>query len=307
MISNEEFVRQSLELNLFFLRIMKEHAAFIEAGFTARDQNLAAQADQLKTALENLLSETVNLSNGLISPEVVASGELVTQYTLNAEKMTSFYTGIPINTNITLREMGLRAEQQPVQSMVSRVANLNSRVIQAMQQLVNFKNYLIENILACRLFHFNYSSMLEHLRNEALHYLEMLMNLQNRMEIHLFRNAAEQEAFWNDIMKEHAEFIRGLLDPKEEDLIQTANMFAEEFAQLENAARMVEQNLNSVAGVTEESLEATREIRDFKAQATQGGLACQIKSLILPLLSDHVLREANHYLRLLRMFEMAGE
>ena len=27
---------------------------------------------------------------------------------------------------------------------------------------------------------------------------------------------------------------------------------------------------------------------------------CKIKSLILPLLADHVLREANHYLRILK-------
>jgi hypothetical protein len=55
--------------------------------------------------------------------------------------------------------------------------------------------------------------------------------------------------------------------------------------------------------VTEESLRATRQIRDFKQQGTQGLIDCKIKSTIIPLLGDHVLREANHYLRLLKMFE----
>jgi hypothetical protein len=54
--------------------------------------------------------------------------------------------------------------------------------------------------------------------------------------------------------------------------------------------------------VTNDSLKATKDIRDFKAQGTQGILECKIKSIILPLLGDHTLREANHYLRLLKMF-----
>ena len=42
---------------------------------------------------------------------------------------------------------------------------------------------------------------------------------------------------------------------------------------------------------------------DFKKAATKGILGCEIKSIILPLLSDHVLREANHYLRILEAYE----
>lgn len=40
-------------------------------------------------------------------------------------------------------------------------------------------------------------------------------------------------------------------------------------------------------------------LRDFKEEATKGILGCKIKSVILPLLADHVVREANHYIRLL--------
>lgn len=55
--------------------------------------------------------------------------------------------------------------------------------------------------------------------------------------------------------------------------------------------------------VTEESLKATEAIRDFKAQGTEELIECKIKSIIIPLLGDHTLREANHYLRLLKIFE----
>ena len=43
----------------------------------------------------------------------------------------------------------------------------------------------------------------------------------------------------------------------------------------------------------------TQKFRDFKQAGVEGIEICKIKSIILPLLADHVLREANHYLRLL--------
>jgi hypothetical protein len=57
--------------------------------------------------------------------------------------------------------------------------------------------------------------------------------------------------------------------------------------------------------VTRESKEATTRIRDFKEQGTIGLLACRIRSIIIPLLGDHVLREANYYLNLLKRFKQA--
>lgn len=47
------------------------------------------------------------------------------------------------------------------------------------------------------------------------------------------------------------------------------------------------------------SLEETRKLQEFKTAGTKGILECQISSIILPLLADHVLREANHYIRIL--------
>ena len=113
------------------------------------------------------------------------------------------------------------------------------------------------------------------------------------LEIHLF---------FARIMAEHSKFIRGLLDPTENKLINKANDFGNEFDQLTAEAKVAMDKTIPLTKVTEDSLKATTAIRDFKAQGTQGLIECKIKSTILPLLGDHTLREANHYLRLLKMF-----
>ncbi|WP_434084693.1 DUF2935 domain-containing protein [Lacrimispora xylanisolvens] len=46
-------------------------------------------------------------------------------------------------------------------------------------------------------------------------------------------------------------------------------------------------------------MQKTKEYRDFKEAGTKGINECKIRSIILPLLADHVLRESNHYIRLL--------
>lgn len=51
--------------------------------------------------------------------------------------------------------------------------------------------------------------------------------------------------------------------------------------------------------LTARSLQTTKQYQQFKTVGTKGITGCEIRSIILPLLADHVLREANHYLRIL--------
>ena len=90
-------------------------------------------------------------------------------------------------------------------------------------------------------------------------------------------------------------FIRGLLDPTEEDLINTADSFAKDYSNLLSACNSAQRRTLQTS-----SLDETLKFRDFKMVGTKGIEECKIRSVILPLLADHVLREANHYIRLLQ-------
>ena len=107
MLSREEYVRLSLELNLFFLRIVKEHNIFAAASLPPKDAPVSTKLLSMNRNLDRLLSMTVSLSKGNISKEVMASGELVTPRTLPAENAVQALTGIPINTSITVAEINL--------------------------------------------------------------------------------------------------------------------------------------------------------------------------------------------------------
>lgn len=303
MLSSEFYIQQSLELNLFFMRIAKEHAFFMESAFGPKDQALAQQAEVLKNEFQTLLAETLCLADGLISPEVLSSGELVTQMTLDSERASTYYSGILLDNDLTRQELSLGSSPNPLNpSLVDQISSLNQRAISATTVLISYKSQLLQNILTCRTFTFNYPLLIDHILREARFYLKMLTTLQNRETVDLKRDIIEQEVFWNRIMAEHAYFIRGLLDPTEEELFETAHRFGKQFDKLNKQAQTMTEQTTILPKLSQQAHQATVGIRDFKKAGTEGLLQCKIKAIAVPLLGDHVVREANHYLRILNTF-----
>ena len=250
-----------------------------------------------------LLQEAVQLSNGVLSPDAIQSGQFYTPFTQNAEKVSQFYTGILLDSSITQREEGAAARQRRASGMPGleqSVYELNQKAISATTALAGFKSKLLADVLSCRLFMNTYPLLIDHILREAVFFNGLLLKLQNKTDIRTEKDLIDQEVFWNRIMAEHAKFIRGLLDPTENTLFDTANMFGHEFDELTAQAKQAQDNPALVPKVTANSLAATQKIKDFKAAGTGGILECKIRSMILPLLGDHVLREANHFIYILQ-------
>jgi hypothetical protein len=304
LLSRLEFIRQSLETHLFFARIMKEHAFFLQISFTPRDSKFAQRAEELSVAFGELLCDVIALSDGVVSTDLLQSGEVITQYTLAAENVTEFYTGVPIAKELTEAAAALGGGNGELnQTLERRVVIINRRALALLNDIIEFKNNVLCNVLECKMFTTSYPLLIEHILREARFYQHLIRRLLRGDEINIQRDAFEQEYFWNQIMAEHSKFIRGLLDPSEDELFKAANDFGNEFDQLTKAAKEAMDMTRPVHHhVTEASLRATKELRDFKAQGTEGILECKVKSIIIPLLGDHTLREANHYLRLLKIF-----
>lgn len=304
MLLEQEYIRHSLELNIFFIRLAKEHAIFAAASLPPRDNPLAYQLVALKNQFEDLLFDGVELADGILGQEALASEELVTDLTLDAETRTQFLTGIPIDKNLTKRELELSAgkKNKNLTVLAREVSELNNRAIGLLKVAVAFKKRLLKNISECKAFSFAYPSMLEHIIEETVFHIKLFERLEKKDGIDSVREVIEQEITWNEIMGDHSKFIRGYLDPSEKKLISTANSFAKEFDDLSQKALSLEANPGLLPEATRKSMEKTAKLRNFKEQGTIGILECSIKSIILPLLSDHVLREANKYMRLLRMF-----
>ena len=70
----QNYIKASLELHIFFARIMKEHALFLQAGFMPISNDYICEAQWYKGEFEKLLFNIVGLSNCMIRPDVLNSG-----------------------------------------------------------------------------------------------------------------------------------------------------------------------------------------------------------------------------------------
>lgn len=327
----ENYAVVSIETHLFFARIMKEHSLFLEAGFPCKDEAWIKKADWFKEQFEALLRDAVNLSEGRISGCITESGELVTEFTIPAERQTERLSGIAIDSGITRKQQELiqgasckmakhterkedcGCKESAVREKAScgcrnngrcgrngewigMIHEINRRALRLLNGLIEFKESILREVADGNLFNANYPLLIRHILREAKLYRATVEELLRNGRISPQR-LGEMESFWNQIMMEHALFIRGLLDPSEEELIDTADGFAADYKELLKQAR--QQDMRAVDELTRKSLEETLKYREFKTAGAEGILDGEIASVILPLLADHVLREANHYIRIL--------
>lgn len=288
MLNDEEFIRLSIENHLFWARIMKEHAIFIESSMPPPQAQLAAQADQFKQQFDRILAESIRLANGIVPGRAIQSGQYFTRYTEASEQATQQLTGIEINSNLTKAEYSIQpsGSYTPAQPTAQNVFSLNQYVLEQINAFAKFKSDLYNMQASCRIFTFLYTSVYEHVFHEAMKYMEILTGLQKREEN--YNNGFE--AFWNQHMSDHAKVMRGWFDPTESEHFNKADSFAKTFD------AMIKKGNASRA----EELAATRGLSEFKANTTQEILECKVKSLMAPLFTDHILREALYYIYLLQ-------
>jgi len=304
MISDEQYVRLSLELNLFFLRIVKEHNVIAGASLPPKYSPILMQIIVVNKKLDALLSKTISLSQGKVSKEAMNSSTFITPFTLSAEKTTSYLTGVPINTSLTAKEinLGYRDYYRELFNITTSVSMLNKAILSLVNFVIKFQTNLLNKILSCKAFSYTYPSNIDHVIREERAYINMLNMLEKRQDQNTTtpQSIINQEIFWNDIMEDHAEFIRGYLDPSEKALFNTANSFVQKFNNIETATNALINNPNNLDTITKDIYVLVTEFRNFKSKATEGLLSCKIKAIMAPLLADHVTREANYYLEILR-------
>ena len=298
------YITLSLETHLFFARIMKEHALFLEAGFPCKNEDWIRKSEFFRQQFEELLLRVVKTGNANIGIDILKSGELLTKFTIPAENTTERLSGISINSRISEMEQQLRAgcSRPENRLLLKTVHQLNQHSIQLLDGFIALKETILSEVHNQNLFTANYPLLIEHILREAQLYRSTITELMQKKHLSS-QNLCEIEDFWNQIMMEHALFIRGLLDPSEAQLTETANRFAMDYQALLIQAK--QQECRALEEQTRQSFTTTLKLRDFKTAGTEGILEGSISSIILPLLADHVLREANHYLRILEQAKRA--
>ena len=293
MMSKEDYIQCSLQYSLFWIRILKEHAIFIEATMPPPGKEYAQQADSYKQQYDQLMEMAINLSNGAIPLSVLESGQFYTKYTEEAERLAQQSTGIKINSDLTRLAYEIspcRPRFTATSQKESDVSNLNQNLLNLTASFVKFQANLLNQRVSCSLFTMMYTADILHILMEAKRYLEILKKLQNRDDSLI----SDYKTFWSQNMADHAKVMRGQFDPTETSYFNTANHFSNTFDTLFKSEHQLD-----AFPTDREILSDAIAISDFKSETTNGLITCKIQAIMLALYTDHLLREANHFIYLM--------
>jgi hypothetical protein len=194
----------------------------------------------------------------------------------------------------------------------STIQQFNTEVHSAVSHIWAFKRKVLGLILTCQLpGQNNFPLLVDHVSREANYFRNRLEEL-NKGKIEPLQDAIiDQNVFFLRIMADHAKFIGHLLDPSERKLVEQARHFSHDFDQLLFQARDLDsmRPQSQTGPLLNQFLDQNRvsvqSLRDFKKTARDLIEQCKIKSIIHPLLADHVFREAERFLEIIDMFEGA--
>ncbi|RFB15223.1 DUF2935 domain-containing protein [Bacillus sp. HNG] len=201
-----------------------------------------------------------------------------------------------------------KAHQTP--NNVTLVRKLNEESIELVHGFRNFKRNLLILIINCKISGFNFPLLVDHIAREAEYFMRTLKKFNQGVLDPIQDAIISENVFWLKIMMEHSRFIASLLDQSERNLVKAALKFGDDFETLLNQARDVESMLYHkqptypiIGKMNKDSENAAHELRDFKQAGLELIKSCQIRNVINPLLADHVVREADHFLYMIHVLE----
>lgn len=190
------------------------------------------------------------------------------------------------------------------------IQRFNVEVHTAATHIWAFKRKVLGLILNCKLPGANnFPLLVDHTSREAFYFRNRLEQLNTGRLDALPDAIINENVFFLRIMADHAKFISHLLDPSERKLVDQAREFSEDFDKLLYQARDLDsmrpqsQTVPILDQFLDQNRVSVKSLRDFKKTARDLIEACKIKSIIHPLLADHVFREAERFLFIIDMFE----
>jgi hypothetical protein len=190
------------------------------------------------------------------------------------------------------------------------IRRFNAEVHVAASQIWAFKRRVLGLIITCQLpGGNNFPLLIDHVSREAFYFGNRLQELNSGRLDPLPDAIINENVFFLRIMADHAKFIAHLLDPSERKLVDQAREFSNDFDQLLSQARDLDsmrpqsQTVPLLEQFLDQNRVSVKSLRDFKKTARELIEACRIKSVIHPLLADHVFREADRFLHIIDAFE----
>ena len=297
MLTEEEFYKESIDTNLYYLRTLRDFCINIELSFYG-DNQYKSRAEFLARRSQDLGREIVTLTNGKVPTKGIDYQIYYTEYTLPIERLTEKLFNINLATDITELQLKLvptdtfEVNDETIRTMTS----MNERAIDIANEFIILAREIREEMTSNNLFSYSYPTMY----NFMIITIELYIGELNRLKEMISKDpiiALDTEYGYNITAYEITSFLRGLIDPNANSYIEVLNNILNEiYPQLLEDYNSLPLSPENQKSLTERSIAVIRRIRLLIRDMLRDLLDAKLYFIIEPLAIDNFYRNINYFL-----------
>ena len=297
MLTEEEFYKESIDANLYYLRTLRDFCINIELSFYG-DNPYKKRAYILARESQDLGREIVTLTNGKVPSKGLNYQIFYTEYTLPIERLTEKLFKLNLGTDITEMQLKLTPTDtfEVNNELITTLTSFNDRATSIANEFINLAREIRDEMTSNNLFSYSYPTMY----NFMIITIELYIGELNRLKERIRKDpiiALDTEYGYNITAYEITSFLRGLIDPNATSYIETLNnILNETYPKLLEDYNNLPLSPENQQNLTERSITIIRRIRLLIRDMLKDLLDAKLYFIIEPLAIDNFYRNINYFL-----------
>ena len=297
MLTEEEFYKESIDANLYYLRTLRDFCINIELSFYG-DNPYKKRAYILARKSQDLGREIVTLTNGKVPSKGLNYQIFYTEYTLPIERLTEKLFKLNLGTDITEMQLKLTPTDtfEVNNELITTLTSFNDRATSIANEFINLAREIRDEMTSNNLFSYSYPTMY----NFMIITIELYIGELNRLKERIRKDpiiALDTEYGYNITAYEITSFLRGLIDPNATSYIETLNnILNETYPKLLEDYNNLPLSPENQQNLTERSITIIRRIRLLIRDMLKDLLDAKLYFIIEPLAIDNFYRNINYFL-----------
>ena len=297
MLTEEEFYKESIDANLYYLRTLRDFCINIELSFYG-DNLYKGRAALLARESQDLGREIVTLTNGKVPSKGLNYQIFYTEYTLPIERLTEKLFNLNLSTNITEMQLKLTPTDtfEVNDELITALTSFNDRATSIASEFINLAREIRDEMTSNNLFSYSYPTMY----NFMIITIELYIGELNRLKERIRKDpiiALDTEYGYNITAYEITSFLRGLIDPNATSYIEVLNNILNEiYPGLLEDYNSLPLSPENQQNLTERSIAVIRRIRLLISNMLRDLLDAKLYFIIEPLAIDNFYRNINYFL-----------
>ena len=297
MLTEEEFYKESIDTNLYYLRTLRDFCINIELSFYG-DNPYKGRAALLSRESQDLGREIVTLTNGKVPSKGLNYQIFYTEYTLPIERLTEKLFNLNLGTDITEMQLKLTPIDtfEVNDELITTLTSFNDRATSLATKFINLAREIRDEMTSNNLFSYSYPTMY----NFMIITIELYIGELNRLKERIRKDpiiALDTEYGYNITAYEITSFLRGLIEPNATSYIEVLNNILNEiYPELLEDYNSLPLSPENQQNLTERSITINRRIRLLIRDMLKDLLDAKLYFIIEPLAIDNFYRNINYFL-----------